>query len=865
MADLPAERQRELLEARCAGDLELLQAVLGMLDADRSGSLLDRALAETADRVLEEAEEAPLPRERFGPYRIRSVLGEGGMGVVYLAGRDDLGSVAAIKILRDAWLSPSRRERFAAEQRTLAQLNHPSIARLYDADTLADGTPWFAMEYIEGVPLTEYCAAHAAGVAERLRLFRAVCEAVQHAHQHLVIHRDLKPSNILVRADGSIKLLDFGIAKQLDELGEDVTRTGLRLMTPAYAAPEQLTGGRIGMHTDVYALGVVLYELLSGRLPFDLSNRTPGQVELVILEEAPERPSLAGRAEPWYRSTGKASWSDLDVLCLTAMHKDPARRYATVDALIRDVDHYLGGEPLEARPDALGYRLGKFVRRNAAALASAALVLLVLIGLVVFYTVRLTGARNAALAEAARAHRIQRFTMNLFEGGDKEAGPADSLRVVTLVDRGLQEARTLTAEPAVQADVYATLGSIYQKLGNLGRADSLLSASLARRRSLFPPGSPEVTESGVALGELRVDQAKLPEAELLIREALETGRRRLPPGHPAIARATFALAGVLQAQGQYDSAIVRSKEAASLYTTRDGTPTPELASALSQLADDHFYAGHYEVSDSVNLIVLAMYKQLYGARHPLVADILINLGASQFQRGKYSDAERYDREGLANYEAFYGHDHRETAYALTQLGRAMVFEKRFEEAKEVLRKALAINERVFGPSHPSVASTLNELGNAAFWQSDYATAEAAFTRMGAIYRQVYGEKHHLYGIALSNLAGVYIERKQPAQAEQIYRKVIAIFTAAQGPEHLNTGIARIKLGRSLLRQGRYVEAVQESLAGYTIVSKVSDPKVNYLVNARKDLVAAYDSLHQPEKAARFRAELADTAAKTAGR
>ena len=837
-----------------------------MLEGDRAGSLLDRDLAETAEQVLGEADAVVLPSEPFGPYRIRSVLGEGGMGVVYLAGRNDLSSVAAIKILRDAWLSPARRERFASEQRTLAQLNHPSIARLYDADTLPDGTPWFAMEYVEGMPLTEYCAAHAATVAARLRLFRAVCEAVQHAHQHLVVHRDLKPSNILVTEGGAIKLLDFGIAKQLEslDLTDDVTRTGMRLMTPAYAAPEQLTGGRIGIHTDVYALGVVLYELLSGRLPFDLSNRTPGQAEAVILEQAPERPSLVAQGSALFRSAGKTSWSDLDVLCLTAMHKEPARRYSTVAALIRDVDHYLAAEPLEARPDTVGYRLGKFVRRNRTALATATLVFLVLVGLVVFYTVRLTGARNAALAEAARAHRIQRFTMNLFEGGDKEVGPADSLRVLTLVDRGLQEARTLTAEPVVQAEVYGTLGSIYQKLGNLARADSLLSAALQQRRALFKAGSSELTESGVALGELRMDQAKLPEAEQLIREALAAGKRKLAPGHPAIARATFALAGVLQARGDYEAAIKTSEEASRLYATPDQAATPELAAALSQLADDHFYAGHYEVSDSVNLRVLAMYRELYGLRHPLVADILINLGASQFQRGKYAEAERYDREGLGIIESFYGHDHRETAYALTQLGRAFVFEKRFDDGVEVLQKALAINERVFGAVHPAVASTLNELGNAAFYRNDYRAAETNFSRMVEIYRQVYGEKHHLFGIALSNLASVYVEKKQPVDAERLYRRVVAIFTAAQGPEHVNTGIARIKLGRSLLRQGRFAEAAAESLAGYEIVSKLSDSRVTYLVNARKDLVAAYDSLKHPEKAARFRAELADTAPKATG-
>ena len=246
-----------------------------LLDEDaRPDFILDRGLHSVAANMLERGDATP--SGPFGPYRIVRRLGEGGMGVVYLAERNDLGAIAAIKILRDASLSPARRERFASEQRLLAQLSHPFIARLLDADTLADGTPWFVMEYVDGLTLTEYCRVHATSLTERLRLFRDVCEAVQHAHQHLVVHRDLKPSNILVKSDGTVKLLDFGIAKQLESLDGrgDQTRTALRLMTPAYAAPEQIRGGRIGIYTDVYALGVVLYELITGRLP--LAERGSG-------------------------------------------------------------------------------------------------------------------------------------------------------------------------------------------------------------------------------------------------------------------------------------------------------------------------------------------------------------------------------------------------------------------------------------------------------------------------------------------------------------------------------------------------------------------------------------------------------------
>ncbi|MGH9348061.1 MAG: tetratricopeptide repeat protein [Vicinamibacterales bacterium] len=851
-AALPLPDQRGFLERAC-GDEGLVADVLAMLEHDAAGaSLLDRDVAHVAHDVLSEAVPS-LPAGKFGPYRLTKLLGEGGMGVVYLAERNDLGSVAAIKILRDAWLSPARRERFISEQRLLAQLSHASIARLFDADTLPDGTPWFAMEYVEGVPLTDYCRRRPTSISERLRLFREVCGAVQHAHQHLVVHRDLKPSNILVTRDGSIKLLDFGISKQLESLDGtvDLTRTGLRLMTPAYAAPEQIRGAQTGIHTDVYALGMLLYELLTGRLPFDLSNRTPAEAASIVVEGETEKPSAAAGRQ----GASRASWADLDVLCSTAMHKDPARRYRTVDALLRDVDHYLGGAPLEARRDSVGYRTAKFVGRNWRPLATAALVLVAVLGLVGFYTFQLARARNAAVAETARTQRIQRFMLNLFEGGDEAAGPAESLRVVTLIDRGVQEARTLDGEPAVQAELYQTLGGIYQKLGSFDRAESLLRSSLDRRRSLFGPDHPDVAASLLAVGQLRVDQAKLEEGESLIREALDRSRRSLPRDHPSMAEATASLGRVLQERGKYDEAIKVLDEAVKVYSTT-GPATPGHAAALYELANTHFYAGHYEISDSLNHRLLDIYSRLHGERHPHVAQVLVNLGANQFEWGRYKEAERFYRQAIDITQSWYGKDHHLVAAHLTMLGRTLIRDERHEEAVDLLEQALAIRERVYGKAHPQVASTLNELGTIALLRGRLDDAERHFVRMADTYRGVYGATHYLLGIARSNLASVFVARKQYPEAERLYREVITRFAETQGPEHLNTGIARVKLGRALVRQGRFAEAEGEILAGYDILTKQTSPTVSWLKAAREDLVEVYDALRQPDRAARYRQELA---------
>lgn len=862
-ADRPRSEQQDFLSAVCGDDPEVMSKVLAMLEEDaRDSSLLDRDVAHVAHQMLADPAPAEIPFRGIGPYRTLRLLGEGGMGVVYLAERSDLGHQVAIKLLRDAWLSPARRDRFASEQRTLAQLNHPSIARLYDADLLADGTPWFAMEYVEGWPLTTYSSQHHCSIRNRLLLLRSVCEAVQYAHQRAVIHRDLKPSNILVKSDGSIRLLDFGIAKQMDSLGvpADQTMTGLRLMTPAYAAPEQIRGEPPGVQTDVYSLGVILYDLLAGKLPFDLSNRTPGEAETLIVESDPERPStvarrVSGQLEgPRVPPLGKTSWADLDVLCLTAMHKDPQKRYQSVEALIRDIDHYLKGEPLEARPDTIRYRLGKFVRRNQRPVAAAAAVVIVVISLIVFYTVRLSLARNEALAEAARTQRIQRFMLNLFEGGDKEAGPADDLRVTTLVDRGAQEARALEADPAVQAELYLTLGSIYQKLGKFEQANSLLGSALERRKSLFGSDRAEVAEGLAALGMLRNAQAQYDEAERLVRESLEMSRKTLPPNHPMIAKATAFLGQVLENRGEYPEAIKVLEEAVRLQSA-PGVAPADLAASLTELANSHFYAGHYDISESLNRRVLEMDRQIYGERHPHVADDLINLGAIQFEKGRFSEAENYYRPALDIIRSFYGKEHQETASALTMLGRALLPQAKLTEASDLLREALRIQERVYGDVHPRVASALNELGKISMQQGRLDEAETELSRAANIYRATYNDKHYYIGVALSNLAGVWVERKEYARAEQTFRDVLRRYDETLAADHQLVGIARIRLGRVLLLQRRYAEAEQESLVGYNILRKQTSPPASWFQMAMKDLVAEYEALNQPDKAGSYRAQL----------
>ncbi|MBS1805862.1 MAG: serine/threonine protein kinase [Acidobacteria bacterium] len=865
-ASLPASEWKQHLEMAAAGDSRLVDEVLVLLKEDAQPSLLDKGIAQVAGEVLHNTQ-SPTHAGDFGSYRIIRVVGEGGMGIVYLAERKEVGGLVAIKVLRDAWLSPSRRERFAAEQHVLAQLNHPSIARLYDADTLADGTPWFVMEYVDGIPITDYCRRCSCSLDQRLRLFRSVCEAVQYAHAHAVIHRDLKPSNIFVNADGTVRLLDFGISKQLESLDapSSQTMTGLRLLTPAYAAPEQIRGDQVGVHTDVYALGVILFELLTDQLPFDLSNLTPAEATSIVVSFDPGKPSSRNKRDTNARAASppisRSAWADVDTLCLTAMHKDPQRRYRSVEALIRDIDHYLEAEPLEARPDSIRYKTEKFVRRNWQAVSASAAVVALLFGLTGFFTWRLTNARNAALAESERTQRIQRFMIDVFQGGDAVAGPAAELKVIDMLDRGAREAKALDSDPKVKADLLFNFAEIYEKQGQFEKAEPLFQSALEQRKHIYGTESTEVAEALTALALMRADQSRLDEAERLAREAMTLESESLDPGASIFANATITLGKILGQKGQHEEAI-RLLNAELERQSGSGAPNTQLTTLLSALADVNYNAGHYEVCVPLYKRLIEMHRQIYGPNHPLVAGDFSSLGATMIDLGYYDEAETYSRQALDLNRTYYGADNPKVAANLTTLGRAFIYEKKYDQAADVLGQALSVQMRLFGPVHSSIAETLNELGNVASMRNQLDDAEAKFRRVVEIYRSIYGDHHSFVAIAMSNVASIRMDKKDYAGAERIYRDVVQRFSEALSADNVNTGIARVKLGRTLLRESRFGEAEAETLAGYKILQKQTEPSTSFLRAARRDLVTEYEALKRPTESARFRAELVSSSAQT---
>jgi serine/threonine protein kinase/Tfp pilus assembly protein PilF len=849
LADLPQAEQRRVIDINCGADAELKEAVLELLRADAAGHpLLDLNVSSFADHLVELPPQAVSIPGRVDSYLIRKLLGQGGMGAVYLAEREGLGDTVAIKVLRHAWSSPEERRRFDSEQRVLASLNHRYIARLYDAGAF-DGRQWFAMELVQGVPLTEYCKKNQSTLPQRLQLFHAACEAVSYAHAMLVVHRDLKPSNILVSSKGEVKLLDFGIAKRLNGAQDNTGQTtlGSARLSLNYSAPEQIRGEGDSVLFDVYALGVILYELLTGHTPADLTNASA--IELTRwLEDDVEPPSIAvlrKQAEtaqvPVVTAT-PSEWKDLDLLCVTACSKQRESRYRSVEDLIRDVDHFLKKEPLDVHPKSLQYRCLKFCSRNRRAVSAGVLTVSAIVAIISIFSWRLILERDRALASQARTERIHQLMLNLFEGDDETAGPAESLRVVTLLDRGALAAEHLSSEPAVQSDLQSTLGDLYQKLGRLNEAEPLLRTVYERRVANFGALHPDSIRSEIALSLLLLDRNKKDEAERLASDALAKAKRQPSGDRALLADALLGRGRVASGRGEYEEAVPPLTEAVKLYST--GPPTAELSGALTALANTQYYLGHVEVAEPLNQRLLDMDRKLFGEAHPNVGIDLYNLGNIALDRAQYTLAERLFGEALNINRAWYATQHPRTASTLLMLGRTADYLGHPREAADLYQQALEIYTKVYGKEHERIGQVLNYQGMLAMKLGQLDQAEAYFGRAAEIFKKS-NNGREFYAHQLSNMAEVYRKKGNYVRAEELLQEALSRLVSSV-PDSRYTGIAQTRMANSLIGQKRYRDAEQHALAGYQTLEKLGPAAVE-LEDARQALVAVYTDLQQPEK------------------
>ncbi len=831
--DLEPEAQAAYLDAHCP-DPEVRRYIEDLIRADADApAFLDEDAVRFASPLLE-AEPMGLGERQVGPYRLVRELGRGGMGIVYLAAHDDLDRQVALKLVRGGLADPTATARFLHERRVLARLEHPNIARLYDVGVTDDGTPYFAMEWVEGTPLTDFCDAHRLDITARLRLFEAVGRAVQHAHQHFIVHRDLKPSNILVAEETSdkpqVKLLDFGIAKVLAEAEEAITapqtETAFRRMTLAYAAPEQVQGTAITTATDVYSLGVVLYELLTGQRPYAIQGSGLEAAQAVLTQE-PKRPStiLTGNASTTETAKARATTvdqlsrrlqGDLDVICLKALAKEPERRYASAEAFVEDIRRHLAGLPVAARPATARYRVRKFVQRHLQGVFATAAAVGLLALVVTFYTSRLQTERDAAQQEAYKAEQVAAFMADLFSASNPwEEVQGDTLRARDLLQRGATRLETeLADEPEVQARMMQHIGDLYQQLGLYDEATRLLAQALAIQRETLGPTHPDVARTLRGQAWVAFRQGHFSLADSLAQRALTIDESTLGTSNLSVAKDLDVMALARNEQGDYAAAESLHQHTLAL-RQQGGATEVELAQNWHELASSLASQGDYAAAESLEQVALGLYRAHYDPNHPSIAEALSNLAAFAGHLGKLDDAETYNREAIAIKRSVLPPDHPNLAMTLSNLGVVVGMLGRYDEAGELMREGLRIRRARFGDNHPLVASALRNLAQLAIHQGDLPLAETYALEALATTTRAFGPHHPSVSATEAIVGDIRLDRGDFAGAEQAYRSALAVDRAALGPDHATVGGDLHYLATALLQQQHYAEAdslFQQALA-----------------------------------------------------
>jgi serine/threonine-protein kinase len=836
--ELPPTERGAFLTRVCGGDASLRAEVESLIaHGKESADLLDRP----ADgSTLAEPPSSPRV-ERVGPYRVVREVGRGGMGSVFLATRDDdeFKRQVALKLLHPGMVSEDIVRRFRNERQILAGIDHPHVAKLYDGGTTDDGLPYLVMEYIDGSRLDDYCDAHRLSIEKRLTLFRKVCSAVHFAHQNLVIHRDLKPANILVTAEGEPKLLDFGIAKLLNpELAASTlgtTHADTRLLTPEYASPEQIKGEPITTGSDIYALGVLLYRLLTGHSPYRLSGLQLHQLARVICETEPTRPSAvideveeaAGAESPLLISASTVAGNreasperlrrklrgDLDNIVLRALRKEATERYSSVEQLSEDIRRFVAGLPVHARRGTFAYRSSKFIRRHKAPLGALFTLVVLLLGFTAF-TVR---ERERAESEAAKANAVVAFLQETLSSANPFTGEGRDATVLAVLETAVKRIdSSFGDQPEIEAVIQNTIGATYR------------------------------------------DLARYDDAEPLIRSALDTRRRVLGPEHPDIAESMSALASLLTYKGDYEAGERLCRDALAMRRRLHGNEHQDVAEAMSDLGLVLDYKGEAEEAESIHRQALAMRRRLLGNEHTAVAESLGNLGVLLDDKGEYEEAEVLLSEALATTRTLLGDAHPRTAQALNNLAALREHRGEFESAKSLYREAIAAWRTAFGDDHPDVAIGVNNLGLLLKKTGDLETAETLLREALAMMRKLYPSEHPNVATALSNLAAALDARGDCQAADLAYAEAIAAYDRALGADHWVTANARSNYAYCLTQLERYDEAEKTLLAAHGVLRGELGEQHERTTGAIRRLVKLYQAWGQPDRAAEYGALLGRT-------
>jgi serine/threonine-protein kinase len=908
----PAARH-EALAAHCGDDPRLREELEALLAAaERTDEVLREAVGAAAAGIVTGAPDGCAPGTRIGPYRVLRELGRGGMGVVHLAERADgrYRQQVALKLLSGTRTDTDAAERFRRERQILARLRHPGIARLLDGGEADDGTPYLVMEYVPGEPVDRWCDRHHAPLRRRLELLRAVCDAVDHAHRNLIIHRDLKASNLLVEADGTPRLVDFGIAKLLATVEDEAlarTRTDARVMTPRAASPEQLRGETPTTATDVHALGLLLYELLTGVLPFDPSGGSLPDFYHAVLEADPIRPSQAlarlapERAGPVARDRSttparlrRALAGDLDRIVLKALRKEPERRYGSARELAEDLRRYLNDEPIEARGDSLRYRTGKFLRRNRVPASLGALAIVAALGFGLWHTQRLTAERDVARQERATAEQVTRFLVDIFASADPEVTRGDRITARELLETGTRRFREgLDADPAVRLRLVDALARAHLSLGLYDRAAALVDDALAdpELASLDPRATLRLRaqranaigyggdlEAGVSAYRAVLDDAraaKLAADPYFVERRIDLAHLLLASGQLAAAReaadramvaaealptaeepertgllgdATGVRGSVRTALGDLDGARADLERAYALIREAHGEDHPLVPTFLHELGAIDFRGGDFRAAADKLRVVIERQREILGEQHADVGRSYASLAAVRWAMNDLPAAEAAARESNRIKRLTLPPDHDDIVHTDYTLAGIVLERGRFAEAEALLERTLARQRANNAPEDPQIGRTLAALGRARAARLDLEGAEAAYRDALSQQERALGPDHLWIAETYRDLGLLELLRDRPEAALAATGEALARALRAADPEHPEVAAIRRDHGRALLAAGRPEEARTEARSALERFEQASDPDgigTSRLLLAR--IALATDALEEAER------------------
>lgn len=810
---------------RATDDERVRIDVRGMIEAhERAGRFL-------ADPDIDGAER---PGERIGRYRLLSLIGEGGFGSVYRAEQlEPISRTVALKIIKLGMDTRQVIARFETERQALAMMDHRSIASVFDAGATMTGRPYFVMELVDGIALTEYCDRHRLSVVQRIDLFRQVCSAVQHAHTKGVIHRDIKPGNVLVNhgVNGDApcpKVIDFGIAKSISPRPTGMTALTERshfVGTPEYMSPEQAdaTTADIDTRADIYSLGVLLYELLTGVTPFDgkrLRSSTFGELQRIIREEEPPKPSTrvsslhalptvaTARAADPGRLTSMLR-GDLDWITLKALEKNRERRYDSAAELADDLQRHLNHEPVSAGPPNKVYRIKKFVRRNRTVVISVAAIFVVLVLGIIATSLALVRAAN----ETRTSAQVAQFIQQMLSGIDPQvARGRDTLLLKKIFDDSAQRIETeLADQPQVQATIRTTIGRAYLAVGEPAKAEEQLTAALELRRGIFGEEHPDSLQVLAYLGESYRKLGQYDRAEASTRTALETRRRVLGNDHPDTLWSINVMGNLMGDMGRYNEEETYTREA------MDGR------------------------------------RRVLGDDHPETLMSVHNMGSAMLDLGRFAEAEGYYRQSLEGQRRVLGEGHPHTLASMANLGRSLRQQKEFSEAETLAQQAIDANRRVMGEDHPITLAYMNSLGALLMEQGKYADAETCFRDLLDRRRRVLGNQHPETLLSINNLGAVLNRQGKPGDAQPFYQEALELNRRILGEDHPDTLRSLHNMGALLRRQGRLTECAEHYNAALEGRRRVlgaghSDTVVTMDSLASVHLMRGPDEVYDPARA-----------------